>query len=88
MRNNFKSATLLTSRSVNHGINAAIGSLSSDSACYDNILRYLETGVVDFTDGKVCESAEIGDSCTIAEILSNGQCPAHVAPSNILVTNE
>ncbi|EJK75644.1 hypothetical protein THAOC_02626 [Thalassiosira oceanica] len=88
MRNNFKSATLLTSRSVNHGINAAIGSLSSDSACYDNILRYLETGVVDFTDGKACESAEIGDSCTISEILSNGQCPPHVEPQNNLIANK
>merc|ERR1712154_328562 len=42
MREHFKSATLLTSRSVNHGLEAARESLSGDRRCYANILRYFK----------------------------------------------
>ena len=54
MRDNFKSTTLLTSRSVNHGISSARESISGDVHCFDNILRYFKNGVVDFLDGTVC----------------------------------
>jgi len=75
MRKHFKSATLLTSRSVNHSIQAARQTIAGDHACYANIERYLKNGYVDFTDGKVCESQHIGDSCTIDQIVSGSQCP-------------
>jgi hypothetical protein len=55
MRDSFKSATLLSSRSVNHGIGSARESISGDRRCYGNILRYLNNCVVDFQDGKVCD---------------------------------
>ncbi len=56
MREHFKSATLLTSRSVNHGLNVARDShLTVDQRCLSNIFRYLKNGEIDFTDGKVCE---------------------------------
>jgi len=74
MREHFQSASLLTSRSVNHGIASARESLSSDVGCYANILRYFKHGYVDFNDGHVCESDHIGSSCTIENIISNGQC--------------
>lgn len=81
MRKHFKSATLLTSRSVNHSIQAARQTIAGDHACYANIERYLLNGVVDFTDGKVCESQHIGDSCTIDLIMSGQQCPEpHTLP--------
>ena len=70
MRKHFKSTTLLTSRSVNHSIQAARQTIAGDRACYTNIERYLKNGVVDFTDGKVCESQPMGDSCTIDQIVS------------------
>mmetsp|Transcript_8226 Transcript_8226/g.14355 ORF Transcript_8226/g.14355 Transcript_8226/m.14355 type:complete len:614 (+) Transcript_8226:59-1900(+) len=63
MRDHFKSASLLTSRSVNHGISAAIESMAANKSCYANILRYLKSGRVDFVDGTVCEANHIGDSC-------------------------
>ena len=75
MRKHFKSVTLLTSRSVNHSIQAARQTIAGDHACYANIERYLSNGVVDFTDGKVCESQHIGDSCTIDQIMNGQQCP-------------
>ena len=59
MRDNFKSATLLTSRSVNHGISSARESISGDVHCFDNILRYFKNGVVDFIDGTVCAVSRI-----------------------------
>lgn len=74
MREHFKSASLLTSRSVNHGISSAIESMAADKGCYANILRYLKTGVIDFTDGTVCEATHVGDSCDISSIVSNGPC--------------
>jgi hypothetical protein len=55
MRDSFKSATLLTSRSVNHGITSARESISGDRRCYENILRYFRNGVVDILDGTVCD---------------------------------
>lgn len=74
MRNNFKSATLLTSRSVNHGISSARESISGDRQCFGNILRYFKNGVVDFQDGKVCDAMSIGESCTITDIMMSGSC--------------
>ena len=55
MRASFPNAKLLTSRSVNHGIDSARESISGDRRCYGNILRYLKNGVIDFQDGKVCD---------------------------------
>lgn len=78
MRHHFKSASLLTSRSVNHGVSAA---MAADKGCYANILRYLKSGTIDFVDGSVCAAKHIGDSCDIASIVSNGQC-AGLPPSS------
>ena len=55
MRDQFKSASLLTSRSVNYGLASARESLSADRRCYANILRYFKNGYIDFNDGKICE---------------------------------
>lgn len=86
MRHHFGSASLLTSRSVNHGIASALESIASDKRCYSNILRYLRSGTVDFTDGTVCEAVHVGDSCDIASIVSGAQCggfPPQEESSNI-----
>ena len=81
MREHFKSASLLTSRSVNHGIQSAIESMAdADKRCYSHILRYLKSGTVDFTDGTVCEAAHIGDSCDISSIVSSGRCITKGSP--------
>lgn len=80
MREHFKSTSLLTSRSVNHGISSAIESMAADKGCYANILRYLKNGYVDFIDGKVCEASHIGDSCDITSIVANGQCGGVPSP--------
>ena len=58
MRQNFKRASLLTSRSVNHGMNMAINighSGEFDPECQNLIVDYFEKGYVDFVDGHVCE---------------------------------
>lgn len=85
MREHFKSASLISSRSVNHGISSAMESMAADEGCYANILRYLKNGYVDFVDGMVCEAKHVGDSCDIWSIVSNGQCsgmpPQHKADS-------
>lgn len=83
MRDSFKSATLLTSRSVNHGVEAARESMSGDRRCYGNILRYLKNGVVDFQDGKVCDAMPIGSSCTISDILLNDNCLGEINPEAV-----
>lgn len=86
MREHFQSASLLTSRSVNHGISSARESLSSDVGCYANILRYFKHGYVDFNDGHVCESDPIGNSCTIENIITNGQFHStNITSQNILM---
>lgn len=75
MREHFKSATLLTSRSVNHGLNVARDShLTVDQRCLSNIFRYLKNGEIDFTDGKVCESKGALTGCTIDGILTGQKC--------------
>mmetsp|Transcript_29226 Transcript_29226/g.53426 ORF Transcript_29226/g.53426 Transcript_29226/m.53426 type:complete len:648 (+) Transcript_29226:162-2105(+) len=84
MRDQFKSTSLLTSRSVNHGLSNTIESLSSDRRCFANILRYFKNGYVDFSDGKVCESDHIGDSCTIQNILNDNFCSGTDTAQNVL----
>ncbi|KAL7507236.1 hypothetical protein ACHAXN_004424 [Cyclotella atomus] len=87
MRDSFKSATLLSSRSVNHGIGSARESISGDRRCYGNILRYLKNGVVDFQDGKVCDAMPIGSSCTLTDILYNQQCRGEINPTQAVTTS-
>mmetsp|Transcript_17538 Transcript_17538/g.38236 ORF Transcript_17538/g.38236 Transcript_17538/m.38236 type:complete len:650 (+) Transcript_17538:164-2113(+) len=84
MRDQFDSASLLTSRSVNHGLSSARESVSADRRCFANILRYFKNGYIDFNDGKMCESDHIGDSCTIGEILTNGRCTSANVTKNVL----
>eukprot|EP00985_Skeletonema_marinoi_P000683 scaffold241_cov120-Skeletonema_marinoi.AAC.4 len=72
MRQNFPQAYLLTSRSANHGI--GMNSAGDDKACLENIQRYFEGGHVDFVDGFVCESPDIGELCTIQNILAGSRC--------------
>ena len=55
MRESFKNASLLTSRSVNHGFGSAIDGSMQDPRCQANVQRYLTNGFVDFVDGTVCE---------------------------------
>ena len=55
MRENFKLASLLTSRSMNHGFGSAIDGFMQDPRCQENVQRYLANGYVDFVDGTVCE---------------------------------
>jgi len=86
MRDNFKSTTLLTSRSVNHGISSARESISGDVHCFDNILRYFKNGVVDFLDGTVCAAMPIGDSCSISDILNAGRCESEINATEIITT--
>ena len=86
MRENFPSATLLTSRSVNHGMTKAINNSTygwtvdaddTDPVCQSKIERYFSNGVVDFVDGHVCESDPVGESCTVTDIINGfrgGQC--------------
>ena len=62
MRDHFNSAHLLTSRSMNHGMQNAMESLAKDKTCYGNILRYFKNGYVDFNDGKVCEVSVFTDT--------------------------
>lgn len=84
MRDQFKSATLLTSRSVNHGLSSAKESLSADRSCYGNVLRYFKNGKIDFEDGHVCSATHIGSSCTIEAILSNGRCDSIINHTSTL----
>ena len=75
MRENFPSADLLTSRSVNHGMHTNImnGKMdlnSEDPACEKLINDYFRDGEVPFVDGHVCESDPVGDSCTINDIVN------------------
>ena len=64
MRENFPSAHLLTSRSINHIMFDSMNqgedgedatSSYHDPACQANIQRYLKNGYIDFVDGHVCE---------------------------------
>ena len=55
MRDSFSSATLLTSRSFNHGIESARDGGLSDPACQANVDYYLETGKINITDGETCK---------------------------------
>lgn len=55
MRENFKLTSLLTSRSVNHGLMYSEEEQILDPHCMENVHAYLETGIVPFTDGTVCE---------------------------------
>ena len=58
MRDSFSSATLLTSRSFNHGIESARDGKTnglSDPACQANINYYLHTGKINITDGETCK---------------------------------
>ena len=75
MRENFPSADLLTSRSVNHGMGSNIltGATGRDPACFNLIIDYFRDGVVGFVDGHVCESDPVGDSCTIHDIVDGGR---------------
>ena len=75
MRENFPSADLLTSRSVNHGIgsdivNGKIEDHNEDPVCDGLIIDYFRDGEVGFVDGHVCESDPVGDSCTINDIVN------------------
>lgn len=57
MRDSFSSATLLTSRSFNHGLNVAFGGKTNgltDPACQANVDYYLHTGNINITDGETC----------------------------------
>lgn len=74
MRQNFPLASLLTSRSVNHGLNDARANGATDPVCQGHVQRYFKTGVVDIVDGHVCESDPITDSCTISDALTDGRC--------------
>ena len=82
MRENFPSADLLTSRSVNHGIgsdivNGKIEDHNEDPVCDGLIIDYFRDGEVGFVDGHVCESDPVGDSCTIHDIITGqrgGDC--------------
>mmetsp|Transcript_30101 Transcript_30101/g.64558 ORF Transcript_30101/g.64558 Transcript_30101/m.64558 type:complete len:625 (+) Transcript_30101:146-2020(+) len=75
MRENFKSATLLTSRSVNHGLNSAFDQgMRGGNGCISHYQRYFEQGYIDVPDGTVCESDAIGDVCTINEIITGQGC--------------
>ncbi|EJK57934.1 hypothetical protein THAOC_21982 [Thalassiosira oceanica] len=74
MRQNFPLSSLLTSRSVNHGIGSARANGKADPACQAYIQRYFKYGEVDFVDGHVCESDSITDSCSITDVMSNGRC--------------
>ncbi len=62
MRNNFKSASLLTSRSMNHGMATARERAVQDPACQSHIIKYFQTGIIDFVDGFVCEVSAIVSS--------------------------
>ena len=78
MRENFPSTALLTSRSVNHGMNTNMmhgkwDGNSEDPVCNGLIRDYFRDGVVGFVDGHVCESDPIGDSCTIKDIVDGGR---------------
>ena len=78
MRENFPSADLLTSRSVNHGmssniVNGKMDVYSEDPACVLLIYIYFVQGEVPFVDGHVCESDPVGDSCTINDIIDGGR---------------
>lgn len=53
MRSQFKFATLLTSRSVNHGLGSA-ETLDRDADCQRYITNYFTTGFVDIVDGTTC----------------------------------
>ena len=55
MRQNFKHATLLTSRSVSHGMRSSRINGDWDPVCQGHINRYFQKGYVDFVDGHVCE---------------------------------
>ena len=73
MRENFPSTALLTSRSVNHGMNTNMVHGKWDPVCNGLIRDYFRDGVVGFVDGHVCESDPIGDSCTINDIVDGGR---------------
>ncbi|EJK52397.1 hypothetical protein THAOC_28331 [Thalassiosira oceanica] len=74
MRQNFPLSSLLTSRSVNHGIGSARANGKADPACQAYIQRYFKYGEVDFVDGHVCESDSITDSCSITDVMSGERC--------------
>jgi hypothetical protein len=88
MRNNFKSASLLTSRSMNHGMATARERAVQDPACQSHIIKYFQTGIIDFVDGFVCESEPIGDSCNIQHILAGAKCTPTVKDSDTLLSTE
>ena len=89
MRENFPSASLLTSRSFNHAmlksvLNSTMGSSADpadkDPECQANIDRYFKKGIVDFVDGQVCESDPIYSVCTINDVTDGWrgkQCAPH-----------
>ena len=55
MRENFPTTTLLTSRSVNHGMHAHKAIYDhNDPICQNNIIRYFKNGIIDVIDGHVC----------------------------------
>jgi len=65
MRDSFSSATLLTSRSWNHGLNDALDGEDAledgesygltDPACLANVNYYINTGNITITDGETCK---------------------------------
>jgi hypothetical protein len=59
MRENFKLANLLTSRSVNHGLESTEEVSILDPECITNVHRYFKTGIVNFPDGTVCEVSQM-----------------------------
>lgn len=73
-RENFPMTHLLTSRSVNHGLNDAKSNGASDPNCIRHYQHYFLTGEIDFVDGHVCEADDINASCTIIDIMTGGRC--------------
>jgi hypothetical protein len=60
MNGHFPSTRLLTSRSIFHGIkkSSVLGytdvATVAEGPCQKYVVKYLETGVIDWTDGTVC----------------------------------
>lgn len=78
MRERFPFTFLLSSQSVNHGLNSAADAPGQNpegsDPCLTNYQRYFLNGYVDFNDGQVCPAANALGTCGITAALSGSIC--------------
>ena len=78
MRERFPLSYLLSSQSVNHGLNSAADYLGVNpegtDPCIVNYQQYFLTGFVDFNDGQVCPAQNAFATCGILSALQGSTC--------------